>query len=169
MADKVKIRRIRAEDWSFFRNLRLEALRSDPLAFGSTFEREEALPDEFWKGRSGLPVGGGDEIVLLAEAADGRLLGMAGVFTDKDRVYQVWGMWVAPSDRGQGIAGNFLDEIIAWAHVSNPSRPLCLAVNPDQRAAVRLYSSRDFQSTGRTQPLGHHPPSICVEMRRRTT
>jgi ribosomal protein S18 acetylase RimI-like enzyme len=161
----MKVRRIRAGDWEVFRDIRLEALRSDPAAFGSTAEREEGYPEQHWKERAVDGASGIENVTLLGEAPDGRLLGMAGVFTENDQ-YHVWGMWVAPDFRGRGLGRKLLDEILSWARSADHSRPIYLAVNPDQSAAVRLYKSRGFQHTGETLPLSHCPGAFCQVMRR---
>jgi GNAT superfamily N-acetyltransferase len=90
---------------------------------------------------------------------------MAGVFTDRNE-YHVWGMWVSPDFRGRGLGRKLLDQALSWAQSTNPSRGICLEVNPGQSIAVQLYESRGFRPTGKTSSLGHHAPAIVQEMRR---
>ena len=40
------LRRVRVGDGTMLRDVRLRALRSDPSAFGSTYEREVGLTDD---------------------------------------------------------------------------------------------------------------------------
>jgi ribosomal protein S18 acetylase RimI-like enzyme len=159
----MKIRRVLPTDWEDFRRLRLDALRTDPLAFGSTLERETGYPNERWKGWADSGALGNDSATFVVEAEPGQLVGMAGVFTDHGE-YHLWGMWVAPEARGQGLGLGLLNRLLAWADSASPQRTVRLDVNPAQTAAVRLYEARGFRPTGRTTPLGHHPPAAVQEM-----
>src|SRR5262245_31242987 len=49
----MKIRRIRADEGLALRTLRLAALADSPMAYGSTFAREDAYPDAVWHERRG--------------------------------------------------------------------------------------------------------------------
>jgi ribosomal protein S18 acetylase RimI-like enzyme len=161
----MNVRRILANDWEAFRALRLDSLRTDPLAFGSTLERESGYPEDRWRGWAESGAVGDQSATFVVEAADGRLRGMAGLFTDESE-YHIWGMWVAPDVRGQGLGRDLLDRVLSWAQSTNPGRSVLLDVNPDQTAAVRLYEDQGFRFTGKTTPLGHHPPAVVQEMAR---
>jgi len=159
----MNIRRVLPTDWEAFRRLRLEALRTDPLAFGSTLERETGYPNDRWQGWAESGALGNDSATFVVEAEPGQLVGMAGVFTDQGE-YHLWGMWVAPEARGQGLGLGLLDRLLAWADSASPQRTVRLDVNPAQTVAVRLYEVRGFRPTGKTTPLGHHPPATVQGM-----
>jgi ribosomal protein S18 acetylase RimI-like enzyme len=161
----VKIRRLATTDWEAFRDLRLSALKADPLAFGSTLERESAYPEDRWRNWAEGGALGGESATFVAEAAPGRLVGMAGAFSDKGE-YHIWGMWVSPEFRSRGVGRKLLDQVLSWAQSSNPSREVCLDVNPVQAAAIQLYERRGFRPTGKSSALGHHAPAVVQEMRR---
>ena len=161
----MKIRRVVTTEWKSFRGLRLRALRADPLAFGSSFRRENAYPPHKWREWAENGARGGESATFVAEEPAGRLVGMAGAFTARD-AYHVWGMWVSPELRHRGLGRQLLDRVLAWAESTNPSRGVYLDVNPDQLTAVRLYESRGFRATGKTSSLGHHAPAVVQEMRR---
>jgi GNAT superfamily N-acetyltransferase len=161
----MKIRRIVASEWAEFRVLRLAALKADPLAFGSNLQREKAYPPERWQQWARSGASGDETATFIVEVRAGRLVGMAGVFTDRNE-YHIWGMWVSPERRGLGLGGKLLRRVLSWVQSTRPKRGVCLDVNPLQTAAVRLYESRGFRSTGKTAPLGHHSPAVVVEMRR---
>ena len=159
----MKIRRIFTTEWEAFRTLRLKALRVDPLAFGSTLERETAYTEDRWRNWTESGALGDESATFVVEAAHGQLLGMAGLFTDPSG-YHIWGMWVSPEVRGQGLGSDLLDRVLAWATSANSKRAIRLEVNPAQEVAVRLYESRGFRPTGKTDPLGHDPPAVVEEM-----
>ena len=49
LVDLTVVRRISPDDAELLRVVRLRALETDPLSFGSTYEREAAYPDERWR------------------------------------------------------------------------------------------------------------------------
>ena len=53
-------------DWQALRDIRLEALRDHPSAFGSSYAREAVRDEEHWRGRSS---GGGMFLAYLTEVS----------------------------------------------------------------------------------------------------
>ena len=160
-----RIRRLRESDLEEYRTLRLRSLREDPLAFGSTLAREQAFEPSHWVDRVRQGASGTREGVWVAEGPGGALIGMIGAFP-KDGTIHVFGMWVEPDMRQNGLGGKLLDALLDWASTEDPAADVMLSVNPSQLAAVRLYLSRGFQPTGVVEPLGHTPGAVVHEMRR---
>jgi ribosomal protein S18 acetylase RimI-like enzyme len=160
-----EVRRIRAAEAPALRNLRLAALASDPLAFGSEVARETAFPPEHWIERASEGAEDPEHPVWVAEIAAGTLVGMIGAFPDAGR-FHLWGMWVAPELRGHRLGARLLDAALQWIAAQHPSSEVLLDVNPSQEAALRLYQRRGFVATGRTEPLPHRPEILTVELRR---
>ncbi len=100
----------------------------------------------------------------MAEASDGGFVGMAGLFWQEDR-FHVWGMWVTPEVRGQGVGRELLANLLAWAGDVAPSAEVVLGVHPGHVAAVRLYRRCGLVATGRVDPLGHADGEVVHEMR----
>jgi ribosomal protein S18 acetylase RimI-like enzyme len=165
MTPAYEIRRIRESDAPALRELRLSALRSDPLAFGSTEARESAYADEHWASWARRGAGDLQEATFVAEEPPGPLVGMIGIFS-KDGHPQLWGMWVRPTHRGRGIGSRLVDTVLEWAGRAFPDVPVQLEVNPEQWDAVRIYRTRGFEFTGFEEPLGHHAPAIVRAMSR---
>lgn len=160
-----RIRRARREDWERLRDLRLLALRTDPLAFGSRFADELAFPPSRWIERADHGANSSNASTWVAEPPRGELLGLV-VVSRIEATDHLFSMWVAPEVRGEGIGGCLLDRAVGWARGAHGNPPIFLDVNPKQTAAVRLYRSRGFRPTGRQRPLGdHHPPEeVAQEM-----
>jgi ribosomal protein S18 acetylase RimI-like enzyme len=165
MTGEVTVRRLRPDEWRAFRELRLAALRNDPLAFGSTAEREGAYSDEKWREWAASGSVGVREATFLALGPGDRPVGMLGVFTADERLH-LWGMWVDPACRGRGVGRALLAEALGWVDRERPGSAVMLDVNPTQGSAVRAYLSSGFTYTGVERPLGHHPPSVTREMAR---
>ncbi len=165
MRSEATLRRIHAEEWQAYREIRLEALRTDPLAFGSTFEREAAFPSETWQERVRNGALADRRATFVAEGGPGRFAGIATVIP-KDEGFEVVAMWVRPRLRGRGLGGRLLDAAIAWVESSFPTARIVLGVNPSQDAAVRLYQSRGFSFTGVDEPSFYHPGTVVRQMAR---
>jgi GNAT superfamily N-acetyltransferase len=162
------VRRIRREDASELRRLRLLALATDPLAFGSTSSREEAYPPSDWTDRAGSGSEGDREAIFLVVGSDGAAYGMVGAFSNEG-AKNLWGMWVAPACRGSGGGAALLGAVLDWCTEVAPDGPVRLEVNPAQVEAVRLYERAGFQATGETRTLGHHAPAVVQRMERLAT
>lgn len=158
-----EVRRVRPEDWAAVRDLRLAALRTDPMAFGSTLEREQAYPAERWQERARSSSSGDQQATFVATAPDGQLVGMATILRQPAGA-GLFGMWVHPSRRGTGLGGRLLDTALRWLREIEPTATVTLEVNRQQGAAVGLYRSRGFEFSGHEQPLGHDPPAVAHEM-----
>ncbi len=165
MRSDLRIRRIRAEEWQAYREIRLDALRTDPLAFGSTLERETAFPPETWQERVRSGALADRRATFVAESGMARLVGIATVIPKAD-AFEVVAMWVHPDTRGRGLGGALLDAALAWVESSSPTARIVLGVNPSQEAAVRLYQSRGFSFTGAEEPSVLHPGTTVREMAR---
>jgi ribosomal protein S18 acetylase RimI-like enzyme len=159
----VLVRRIRADDWPALRALRLRALATDPMAFGSTLAREQSFEEALWRERASRDATSATSSQWVAEEPSGRFVGSA-VVAEMDGALHVFGMWVDPARRGEGLGGRLLDAGLAWAGQALPGGAVVLHVNPSQEVAVRLYLSRGFRKTGKSEPLGHTDGVFIVEM-----
>lgn len=158
------MRRILREEWATLRGLRLEALRSDPLAFGGTLEQEAAFPEERWRSRAEIGAESPGQATLVAVLpGEDRWLGMA-IVVEEPHGRSLYGMWVRPDARQHGVGGLLLDRAIAWSGGGRPESEVRLEVNPQQTAAVRLYRSRGFEFTDRSRPLEHTAGAVVREM-----
>lgn len=151
--NELEINILTPKDWERYKCVRLESLNDSPDSFGSTFGEEAALSDSEWQLRLDLKSRGLDALPLIAEI-NGQAVGLAwGVIHAPDReVVHIYQMWVSPASRGKGIAQALLSEIKAWA-LGSGCNLLALAVTTSNAAAVRLYRSSGFITTGQPTPL----------------
>lgn len=167
MPQEITIYRLREHEWPAFRDLRLDALRTDPLAFGSTFDRESAYSESKWQNWCRDGATGKQNATFVAADPSGGLIGMVGAFVAEGTPH-VWGMWTRPEWRHQGIGRRLLESLLDWLHQNLPGRHIVLEVNPSQVAAVRIYSAMGFRFNGVESPLGHDPPACVRQMVRRS-
>ena len=134
------------EQWERWRAIRLEALRTDPDAFGSTWERERDFTREVWQSR--LDGVDGPSVLALAE---GEPVAMGAGYCYRAETLMVVAMWTRPACRGRGLGRRILDEVVGWAR----SRDLAVVlwVEDDNPAARAVYASYGFVLNGRSEPL----------------
>lgn len=146
----MRLRRLGPDDWRAYRAIRLRALATDPDAFGDTFAAADARPESSWPERLGLS----DRATVLAEADDGTAIGMAagGPVDGQPDVAGLYGMWVAPEARGQGVGMALVDWVTAWA-VEAGYPAIGLGVTTTNASAIRLYERAGFRPIGERHRL----------------
>lgn len=159
---EVTVRRIRADEWRSYREVRLASLLADPLSFGSTHGRELAFEDSLWMERVEKGANSKTQGIWIA-LAGGRIVGTSGIY-GHDSIFDLWGLWVVPSWRGKHIGSRLVDIALRWARTNHPASEILLGVNPRAEAALRLYFSRGFELTGEEEPLSHTPGEIVEKM-----
>jgi ribosomal protein S18 acetylase RimI-like enzyme len=159
-----EIRRVRRDEWTQLRELRLAALGDAPLAFGSTLEHELAFTPDRWQ-RWAEDSAEGDEFIAVA-VAGGRWVAMARGSGDADDPTSafVTAVYVLPEWRGQGSGRAVSTAVIDWAR-ERGFDSIRLHVADWNDAARRLYESLGFVATGATEPLPHDPSITEIEMR----
>ncbi|HXM19765.1 MAG TPA: GNAT family N-acetyltransferase [Terriglobales bacterium] len=142
-AAQVQIRRLVPADAALYRDIRLEGLRCDPEAFGSTFEAENARPLAFFSDRiAGSATFGafhGSELVGIAGLVirEGQKEAHKGLLV---------GMYVRPSARKAGVGRRLVETIVEIAR--HRVELIQLAVVSDNEPARRLYVRLGFVEYG---------------------
>ena len=138
-----QIRRLEPSDAALYREIRLEALRKNPEAFGSTFERENAQPLAWFE----AVIGRAD---IFGAFVDGRLAGIAG-FSAQEGSKQahkgvLWAMYIRDDARGSGIGKMLVATILD--HARGRVEMVQLTVVSENEAAYRLYRAMGFVEYG---------------------
>jgi ribosomal protein S18 acetylase RimI-like enzyme len=146
----MEIRPVRADEWQAHRAIRLRALGSDPDAFGETLTHALTEDDAAWQRRAARL----DGMAFVAVADDGRFVGMAngGPAPDHPEFAAIYGMWVAPEARRQGVGGALLEAVEGWAREAGYDH-IGLGVTTTNEAAIRLYASKGYRELGQQMPL----------------
>jgi ribosomal protein S18 acetylase RimI-like enzyme len=143
------ITRLPVERWPEYRELRLRALKTDPQAFGQSYDEAVNHPEERWRQRL-LDAAEGKSWLVFAEQ-DGRLIGMSGAYQwpedlEANRA-MIIAVFVDPELRGQRIGERLVQAVLDQLRAAGLCSAI-LAVNPEQVAAVRLYERMGFIATG---------------------
>lgn len=143
----INVRNLNRTDASAWASLRYSALRDHPLAFGrpppdDVNELEATFIERI----------DDDEAVVFGAFEAAELVGMAGVRrmpgVKERHKAMLWGMYVSPSSRRQGVGdlllGSAIKEASSWAGVLQ----LHLAVSDSALAAALLYEKHGFETWG---------------------
>jgi ribosomal protein S18 acetylase RimI-like enzyme len=139
----IEIRRLRLSDVEDFRLIRLAALQREPEAFGSTYEIEAGRSIFEFSDRLTTST-------VFGAFSAGVIVGMAGYklgIGQKD--YHkgfVWGVYVQPDARGQGVASALMDELLRSA--GEFVEQLTLTVVLGNETAISLYLKFKFEPYG---------------------
>lgn len=139
---KYVIKQLSPESWQQYRDIRLEGLRTDPLAFGGSYEQESARSELQWQ-----------EILnnMFFAVIDDTVVGMIGIIRNETgpakHAAQIISFWVKPEYRGQGIGKTLIEHVQRFAQ-ENDLRKLYLHVTETQNSAIKLYSFLGFEKVG---------------------
>ena len=137
------IRPLRSDDRVLYRDIRLEALRLHPDAFGASYEDERSRPLAFFEQRLT-----GNRI--FAGFRDEAVLGIAGFMPESGRKRahkcHLWGVYVRQEARGTGLARSLVAAVLEYAR--ERAELIQLSVVATNDSARRLYASFGFEPFG---------------------
>lgn len=151
-------------DLELYKRLRLEALRTDPDAFGSNYERELGFDDSTWLSRmSGFD---GRQGAVFIDEVDGEATGIVGIAcSERAADTQLWGLWVAPEFRRRGGAQRLVESAIEWSR-QHGAKTVTLWVVRMNTPAIALYERNGFSADGEVAALPTNPAIDELAMQR---
>jgi RimJ/RimL family protein N-acetyltransferase len=145
----VNIRVLHESDAQLYHKLRLNSLRINPEAFGSTYEREASFSLETVAERI-KPTK--DKFVLGAFDASGSLVGIVTFMRENSlktaHKGNIYGMYVAPEMRGNGLGKSLMLELIRKARDCEGLEQINLTVVSENDFAKKLYKFVGFEVYG---------------------
>ncbi len=142
----INVRLLTPDDADPLFHLRRAALLDSPLSFSASPEDDRYSSPEAVRGQLGetqSPVFG---------AFDEKLVGMLGMYRlpqiKTAHIAMIWGVFVAPSARGRGVAAQLFEAAIAHARTIPGIASLQLSVNETTPGARRLYERMGFRVWG---------------------
>ena len=148
----ITIRTLTEHNATDFRSIRLRALQESPEAFASSYEDSKDEPLSTFAERIHPRTDFPERFVLGAFDQAGQLVGNAGLVRERGRKMQhkamVWGMYVAPKMRSQGIGKMLMQNLIELSTTISGLEQLYLGVVTTNRAARQLYLLLGFRIYG---------------------
>ena len=142
------IRALTANDAADFADLRLAAIDNSPTSFWPTHDEEASRSTEEIASR----LRPNRYQTIFGAYREDVLVGIAGfrreALSQVCHAGTIWGVYVAPEWRGQGVAQALLARLVEHARQLGDVTQLKLSVNTRNPAARRLYVSMGFQVFG---------------------
>jgi RimJ/RimL family protein N-acetyltransferase len=146
----LEIRLLTPADAAAYWHFRLEALETEPDAFGASPEEHRATTIAGAAERLGSDPA--NNFVVGAFVED-RLVGTAGFYRDRSikerHKGHVWGVYVTAAMRGSGLGRGIMNALLEHASRVEGIEQIVLLVTTSQTAAAALYQSLGFRSFGR--------------------
>ncbi len=147
----IEVREANPMDAMQFRELRLGALRDNPIEFGADYQKNLNHPQKYWEDMLTMQV---DESTIFLVQRESELIGMTGIArggSPKTRhSCLIWGVYVKPEWRGLHIAEELIRSCFTWAK----ARKIViakLAVATINNSAICCYERCGFKPYG-TEP-----------------
>ena len=143
----MEILKLNSKDWKIYKDLRLEALQKDSIAFGSSYEESIKKADAEWQEKVENPRG---HIFVAREGEE--YIGMASAYEEQGEkvghIAYVWGVYVRADYRGQKIGKRLMEAVIDELRKGGKVEKINLNVNTKQLTAVKMYESLGFKIAG---------------------
>jgi len=150
----MEIRLFTEQDAQMLWDLRMQALETDPWSFVDSPEELRTISVEEFATR--LRAEDAENFIVGAFEGD-TAVGMVGCYQEvplkRRHKAWIWGVFVEPAARGQGIARSLMQAAIARAKAIDGIEMVMLTVAVDQPAPRKLYESLGFRSIG-VEPKG---------------
>ena len=146
------IRQLTENDWREFAQVRLKALQTDPLVFGSNYEKESQMTEAEWRSRLRAK---DNAIFLLFE--NETAIGMTGVSIDRNdptkRTALLWGSWLAPEFRGKGLSDLMYQTRIKWAKEQPTVEKIIVSHRASNLSSKYANQKHGFVSTHKNEKV----------------
>ncbi|MDQ3156724.1 MAG: GNAT family N-acetyltransferase [Actinomycetota bacterium] len=136
------------DEWQLYRDVRLAALRDAPEAFVARFEDEASYGDDFWREQMSRATR------IVAERGNEPVgLVCLGLHNEDPETGAVFGLWTAPTVRGQRVAWGLVSTAREKA-AKDGCRLLYYWVVSDNASAVAFAASFGFRPTTERRAVG---------------
>jgi ribosomal protein S18 acetylase RimI-like enzyme len=153
----VEIRLLNERDAQALWNFRMLALQSDPWSFVESPQELQNIPAVEYATRLSANKTDHAENFVYGAFVQEKLLGMVGFYQEQPLKRRhkgwIWGVFVAPEARGQGLAKKLMSETSDRAANIPGLEIILLTVSVGQTVPRSLYESLGFRSIG-IEPQG---------------
>ena len=132
------------DEWQAYRDLRLEALKSHPEFFSSTYAKEKDFEEGEWQRRIGS-----EDCIVFGLFANDEAIGCIGVYAEKEdpETSHLWGTYIKPEYRGLGLSGPLYQTLIAYAKSRKAWKRVVVSHRKSNAASGAASKLNGFQYT----------------------
>ncbi len=143
----ILIKKASLNDWKQYKEIRLEALRTNPESFGSSYEEEVRIPIGKWKDK----LRNKNSIRLMA-ILDKNVVGILVIVFETAinlaHIAHIYSIYVKPEYRGKGISTQLMNHAINIIKSKKRIKKVKLSVVTKQVPAINLYEKFGFRRVG---------------------
>ncbi|MDA3873041.1 MAG: GNAT family N-acetyltransferase [Kiritimatiellae bacterium] len=141
----ITIRRIRQGEGALLRDLRLQALKNDAYAFGSTYESAIARSLDSWNQQADSTAEGSLRATFIAFRHH-EPIAISAIYKNegKKNEAEVLQVWITPEFRGSGLANKMMDSVFGWAEDNGYTNVTAEDTQINQRA-LSFYLNYGFE------------------------
>jgi ribosomal protein S18 acetylase RimI-like enzyme len=147
----MKLQKLTPNDFDVYYSLRLESLQQCPVMYATDANDWQAVPREVIEKH--LLLSQSEQAPLFGAWQAGVLVGLLGLNPDSRPTVRhkgtLWGFYVAPAARRQGIGRALLEHAVLVAKSKLRLEQLRVVVTLHDPAAVRLFEQFGFREYGR--------------------
>lgn len=149
------IRELHPNEWKIYRDIRLESLKNEPLAFLSNYEGMLERTEESW--REGLIATTKPRSFILFAIKNNEAIGMIGTYQDNGDeeigIINLFGVYVRPQYRGTGVAEKLMEEVVKRTKAIKSIKKIRCKVYYDHITAQKFYEKIGFNKFGEAPKL----------------
>lgn len=152
--NQITITSLSPEEWRKYKEIRLQALQKEPIAFSSSYEEESKMEDKVWIERLKKSKDNDTQIILFAKDRN-RIIGtIVGFWQPKEKIKHVahiYGLYLDDEFRGKGIGKRLMETIIRQLRGIPQIEKIKIEVNAQNTVAFNLYKKMGFKIIGKAE------------------
>lgn len=140
------IRKMTEEDWQDYRDIRLESLEKEPIAFVTRYEEANWWDESVWKARVVRPS-------IFGVRYEEKIIGMVWYFRWISFEYRhniaIWWMYLAKKYRWTWVAQQLFDVLLEHIKHEKDVKKYSLVIVLEQEDAYHFYIKNGFEVVGK--------------------
>lgn len=137
------VKRVTSSDWQEYKKIRLEALKNEPQAFGSSYNKENERTESEWQNKLAKSEDLNGISFFYAILKEGVFVAIGGAYQDNNKQWNIIAIYTKKEVRGQGLGQEIFKSIINELKARKIKKAY-LCVNTLQIAAQALYKKNGF-------------------------